>query len=99
MSGWVFLDWISTKQGLMCLTQEHNDAGEAQTHNLSVSIQDSTTKSLRSHLLGLKCAIAIGKACLLTVNTLIFTSSQFGDFNGLTCWHRLILVVSQFNVL
>ena len=30
MSGRVFLDWNSTKQGLMCIAKGHN-AGEAQT--------------------------------------------------------------------
>ena len=40
MLGRVFLDWTSTKQGLMsCSRTQHSDASEAQTHNPSVSSQ------------------------------------------------------------
>ena len=41
MQGRVFLDWTSTKLGLMCLAQgpKRSDTGEAQTRGPSVSIQ------------------------------------------------------------
>ena len=40
MQGRVFLDWTSTKLGLMCLAQGHNsDVSEARTHSPSVLSQ------------------------------------------------------------
>ena len=57
-SGWVFLGWTSTKQGLMCLAQGHNTVtpGWLEPAAPRSRVKRSTTEPLRTTNNGLKTA-------------------------------------------
>ena len=50
MSGWVFLGWTSTKQGLMCLAQEHNTETQMRLEPITPrsSVMHPSTEPLHS---------------------------------------------------
>ena len=67
MSGWVFLDWTSTEQGLMCLAQGYN-AVMLEPANPWSRIKYSTTEPLHSYTcFGLSSPQIFCFACLSVV--------------------------------
>ena len=86
MSGWGFLGWTSTEQGLMCLAQGHNTVTLVRlkpTTPLS-RVKHSTTEPLRSivPISWLFSAITITVQLLLFWDFMVMLIVDFGYF-----WH------------